>query len=207
MLINVLREAGLDEGLYGLGLSFGLTSSKSFKEFKEDVPLYNKVLRVAMNLSHKDGGHNKIIESIQVWLDITAPRYWWSEMDTYRVGITKNSESTMHTLAKHPLTQENFEYAIQEDYLVWLNGLIASGSYSIDFIKNALPDGFLQKRIVSTNYKVLRNIMHQRLEHRLPQWRYFCTEIYKQLETDQFLGKDLVDRLAQATLQPLLLHH
>ena len=49
----------------------------------------------------------------------------------------------------------------------------------IDIIKNALPDGFLQGRTVCTNYKVLRNIILQRRNHKLPQWKFFCEEMEK----------------------------
>lgn len=47
---------------------------------------------------------------IQVWVKISAPRYFWSEADTYSIGVTKNSESTMHTLLNKELTEQNFEW-------------------------------------------------------------------------------------------------
>ena len=131
-------------------------------------------------------GRAKFLESIVMWIDINAPRYWWSEFDTYRVGTSKQSESTMHTLKKELLTHDNFEEPIDESYLTHLNELIAFGA-DIGKLKNALPEGFLQRRIVCTNYKVLRNMIKQREQHRLKQWRYFCNIILETCHHKEFL--------------------
>jgi hypothetical protein len=185
MRVNILSEFGETSALYGLGLSYGLTSNISFYEFSEDMVLYNKVRNVALKLYKKEDGHNKFLESIGIFLDITAPRFFWSEFDTYRIGTTKQSESTMHTIFKNNLTQENFEYVIDDNYLDYLNSLIVNKE-KVEVIKNSLPEGFLQKRIVSTNYKVLRNILKQRKNHKLPQWDYFCLEIYRKCEYPEY---------------------
>ncbi|MCK9240314.1 hypothetical protein [Desulfocurvus sp.] len=55
---------------------------------------------MAEKLAPLDKGHNKVLESMCVWLDVRMPRYWWQEFDTYRVGVTKQSESTMHILIR-----------------------------------------------------------------------------------------------------------
>ena len=172
MEIKILEEAGFEWAMEGL--------ARSFNQNIEKMPA------VALNLSSKDMGHNKFLESIVVWIRITAPRFWWSEFDTYRVGITKQSNSTMHTLKKQLLTSENFEYPIDEKYISYLNHLITCNE-PIDIIKNALPDGFIQGRTVCTNYKVLRNIILQRRNHKLPQWKFFCEEM-KKLRWPEALG-------------------
>ena len=172
MRITILEEAGFEWSMRGLARSFN-----------QDIA---KMPKVALNLSPKDMGHNKFLESIVVWIDVEAPRFWWSEFDTYRVGITKQSDSTMHTLKRQPLSQDNFEYPINENYIAYLNHLIACNE-PIDIIKNALPDGFLQGRTICTNYKVLRNIILQRRNHKLPQWHYFCNEM-KKLKYAEYLG-------------------
>jgi len=155
----ILNECGFDEAMLGLSLNK-----------KQNV---DNMQKVALKLGKADGGHNKFLESIVVWLDITAPRFFWSEFDTYRVGVTKQSESTMHTIQKETITQDCFEYPITEDYVEMLNEMLNIG-VKIEQLKNALPDGFLQRRIVTTNYKTLRNIIKQRENHRLPQWKEFC---------------------------------
>ena len=56
-----------------------------------------------------------------------------------------------------------------------------------DKIKNALPDGFIQGRSICTNLKVIRHIILQRHDHKLPQWRYFCEKM-KELKYYEYLG-------------------
>lgn len=175
MKIYDIEEHGFHRAMRGL--------ARSYNQDVKNMP------EVALKLSPKDKGHNKFLESIVVWMEIEAPRFWWSEMDTYRVGITKQSDSTMHTLKRQPLTQDDFEYRITNDHLYHLNELIFE-HHSIEIIKNQLPDGFIQGRSVCTNYKVIRHIIMQRHNHKLPQWRYFCEKM-KELEHYEYLGLSL----------------
>jgi hypothetical protein len=98
MKTKILSVHGVDEALFGLGLSHGATSGMTFKEFTANPELYQRMLARAAKNAPLDGGHNKFLESIEVWLEIDAPRFLWQEIDTYRVGVTKQSDSTMHTL-------------------------------------------------------------------------------------------------------------
>jgi len=183
MRVEIIEESGFDGAMLGLSLN-------------KKQPVEN-MLKLALKLGKADGGHNKFLESITVVLDITFPRFIWSEFDTYRIGVTKQSESTMHTLEKETLTQENFEYPILEAYLRYLNTLLSKNRQEIivdkktPFIaefKNALPDGFLQRRIVTTNYKTLRNIIKQRQHHKLPQWKEFCDYLKENLRYAEYAG-------------------
>ena len=160
----------------------------------EDTP---RLAGVATKLAPKDGGHNKFLESMVVWLDIDAPRYWWSEFDTYRVGTTKQSESTMHTITHRLLSQSDFEEPVFSDTLNQLNGLIRTyqalnnkeeKNKVFREIKVNLPEGFLQRRIVCTNYKVLKNMVWQRKTHRLQEWHQFITALTEQLECPDLIG-------------------
>lgn len=173
MRIYDIEEHGFHRAMRGL--------ARSYNQKVENMP------EVALKLGPKDLGHNKFLESIVVWMEVEAPRFWWSEMDTYRVGITKQSDSTMHTLTRQPLTQENFEYFIPQFYLDNLNILIAQKE-PIDYIKSQLPDGFLQGRSICTNYKTLRHIILQRWNHKLPQWQQFCVSVLNGLENWEYLG-------------------
>lgn len=182
MKVQVIREAGDKEALLGLSLSKGCAM--------------NRVAEVAVRLSSMDGGHNKILESIYLWLDVTAPRYWWQEADTYRLS-TKQSDSTMHTIHKRRLSQEDFEFPIYEHTLMRLNDLIedykAAREAKMDItetlvrLKNELPEGFIQRRVWVMNYKCLRNIIMQRRDHRLPHWHVFCTQVLNQVEHPELL--------------------
>lgn len=172
MKVKVIKESGYIEAMQGLALSYNISLDRAVK--------------VAIKLCNKDGGENKFLESIMVWFDITAPRFWWQEADTYRLS-TKQSQSTMHTLRKRELTQFDFEYNIYEDYLVILNRLLRSEFSTLAEIKNALPEGFLQRRIWCMSYKTLRNIILQRHNHKLPQWHYFINEVKSQIRYFELL--------------------
>jgi hypothetical protein len=173
MEVIVLTEAGYDEALLGLSLSYNINPDDTVRI--EDI---------AKSLSTRDGGHNKFLESIVVWLDITAPRYWWQEFDTYRVGVTKQSESTMHTILKQEFTAEDFEDYINFNTIEDLNTCRQDKDF--DSLKNLLPEGFLQRRIVCTNYKALRNIFKQRISHRLHQWQLFIISVIHDLDHTEY---------------------
>lgn len=190
MKISILKEAGYLEALYGLGLSYDLTSDISFEDFCNDKDLITKMRFVSQKLYDKEGGHNKFLESIYVWIDITAPRFLHSEIDTYRIGSTKQSQSTMHTLLKNPFTQDMFEYPIPQSTLNYLEILRQEKDFMM--LKNLLPEGFLQRRIWVVNYKTLRNVLHQRKNHRLEQWKDFCKFIYANIEHNIYF-KDIIE--------------
>ena len=185
MEVKIIEEYGYIESLYGLGLSRGITTGMSYNEFLQDEKIINRLKGVSLRLSQKSGGHNKFLESIQVWININAPRYWWQQLDTYRIGITKQSESTMYTLLNGLLFQSHFESPIKPHFLKTLNILIKNKDF--DGVKNMLPEGFLQKRIVNTNYKTLQSIVIQRKNHKLPQWQMFITEIKNQIKHGELL--------------------
>lgn len=52
--------------------------------------------------------HRKFMRMITVYLDITAPLYWWKEFDTYKVGTVANSCSTMHKIADREFILDDF---------------------------------------------------------------------------------------------------
>lgn len=173
MIIKKLLEAGYEEAMLGLSLSYNQDPSV--------MP------EVAKKLYSKGMGHNKFLESLVVWIDLTASRYFWQQFDTYRVGMSKQSESTMHTMMRSPLTADHFEDKnIELNYLEYLNHLINTKQFQI--LKGALPEGFLQRRVLCTNYMCIRNIMKQRLSHKLPEWKRFCIDLYNQLDHKEFLG-------------------
>jgi hypothetical protein len=184
MKIVLLRECGYEEAVLGFSLSYNSTIERT----QQILPKY------AFGIP----GESKFLESIQVWLDVTAPRYWWQEADTYRVGTSKQSESTMHTLIRKELTQDQFEDSVPTVYLDYLNDAVRmyktistgwKNNYFVRHIKNNLPEGFLQRRIWNLNYKVLQNIIVQRMYHRLPQWGVFCTYLLSNVSHPEFLVK------------------
>jgi len=172
MKVKILKECGYEEALLGLSLSYNADDMK-------------KIEQRAIKLAQMDGGHNKFLESMILWIDIDAPRYWWSQFDTYRIGITKQSESTMHTILKRELTMDNFDVFISGTILDIINTNIRTGDF--DSAKAHLPESFLQRRIICTNYKTLRCIISQRHGHKLKQWQNFINSIYEQINYPNFL--------------------
>ena len=68
-----------------------------------------KDMKLAQLLIRGGSEHRKFLRQIQVSVDITAPLYWWKEFDTYKVGTTANSTSTMHKITSKPITLDCFE--------------------------------------------------------------------------------------------------
>lgn len=141
--------------------------------------------------------HRKFLRQIMVSVDITAPLYWWKEFDTYKVGTTANSTSTMHKLASTPITLDCFEIddldrqALVEvqaedvpnhivyDFIEWLEACRQKYNETKDKrywkeLIRLLPNGWLQTRTVTMNYENLRSMYHQREYHKLTEWHSFC---------------------------------
>lgn len=185
MRYKVLHCAGYEQAVLGMMLSYGKTSFDDFTATDEDID------RVATKLAPMDGGHNKFLEQIQYWILVQAPLFWWKQADTYRVGISKSSESTMHKSWKNGLTQEMFETPIFQDTLNNLKKFIDEynaekttterKAYLQDLIIGNLPDAYLQTRLLNVNAKCLRNMYFQRRYHKLKQWRDFCDWIKTEL--------------------------
>jgi hypothetical protein len=184
MKIEIIGEDGYNEALYGLGLSYGLTSGISYNGYIKDIELLSKLKDISYKLSKREGGHNKFLETITMRLLINAPRYWWSEADTYRIS-TKQSESTMHTLMKNPITQDLFEQLIDCEYIKILEKMRVDNNFKC--LKNYIPEGFLQSRVWVLSYKTLRNIISQRRKHKLEQWKQFCDHITTNAKHKEFL--------------------
>ena len=191
MKVTLLNESNVKPALYGLGLSYGITSEVDPYGFLYDKTgkysaLTDRLIDIATKLAVKGGGHNEFLIHITTeWL-IQAPRYWWEEMIQYRFAdmfptrmqVSDLSESTMHTLTARDLKQSDFEYPISN--LAALNEKrleVLNKTLTLERFKNELPEGFLQKRVVQMNYMCLRNIVAQREKHRLPEWRTFCSAI------------------------------
>lgn len=148
--------------------------------------------------------HAKHLRMVVVWADITAPRYWWTEFDTYRVGVEKVSCSTMHTLMKRDLTLSDFEtdsvdltnfedrieYINNEMFLYKNTGSEANKKRIWRGIVQLLPQSFLQKRTVMMSYAALRNIYRQREGHKLIEWQMF-REWVKTLPESWMITDDL----------------
>lgn len=140
--------------------------------------------------------HRKFMRMIVVYLDITAPLYWWKEFDTYKVGTVANSCSTMHKIADKEFTLDDFSH--EHLIVACLNSLKRTiddlnscrEGYLSDDIKDPdwkkeiwwqmiqlLPSSYNQRRTIMLNYEVLANIYKSRCNHKLDEWRELCNWI------------------------------
>lgn len=132
--------------------------------------------------------HRKFMRMITVYVDITAPLYWWKEFDTYKIGTVANSCSTMHKIHAKEFTLEDFstEHLYPEAIGLCLKSTISWLNFYRNRYLNSkdkedwwqmiqlLPSSYNQKRTVMLNYEVLAGIYPSRKDHRLDEWREFC---------------------------------
>jgi len=139
---------------------------------------------LAKKLAAAGTEHRKFMRQIFVSVDISAPLYWWNEFDTYKIGTTASSTSTMHTLAKFKFNLDMFErddFAIEGDDEYWQkfiseleflrNKYLETKDYNyFRALKQRLPAAFIQKRTISLNYEIILNMLKQRRTHKLREW-------------------------------------
>lgn len=149
---------------------------------------------LARKLIDAGPSHRKFMRQIFVSMNIKAPLYWWKEFDTYKVGTTANSCSTMHTITNKEFTIDDFSHdkmllGVQrslEDVIWHLNTLRTKyldeenpdikKKYWYSIIQ-LLPSSYNQLRTVTMSYENLRNMYEQRKNHKLDEWRDFCRTI------------------------------
>lgn len=137
---------------------------------------------LAMKLANAGTDHGKFLRQIVVWADITATQTWWSEFDTYRMGVEKNSESKMHTLMNREITADMFDFSAwgEDGFDGFVIGRLVSLCEELrvcgdfDRLLQILPMSFLQKRTCMISYAALRNMYHARRNHKLKEWHTFC---------------------------------
>lgn len=139
--------------------------------------------------------HRKYLRQIFVSCNILAPLYWWKEFDTYKVGTTANSCSTMHKIHSKKFVLDDFSCEkMSPAGLATLKSVIerlnVSRGYFVRKINDSsmgmnykaywwdmiqlLPSSYNQLRTVTMNYEVLANIIKQRKNHKLDEWIKFC---------------------------------
>lgn len=146
--------------------------------------------------------HGKFMRMITVYMDITAPRYWWTEFDTYKVGTVANSCSTMHKIHAKKFTLDDFSHehlspdglstlAIVADELNFarIAYIETKDKCYFDEMIQLLPQSYNQKRTVMLNYEVLRNMYNSRKNHKLDEWRTFCQKIEELPYAELITGK------------------
>ena len=153
---------------------------------KNDLELMQKLIKAGSE-------HRKFLRQIFVSVDITAPLYFFKELDTYKVGTVANSTSTMHKLASTPITLDCFEMG---DFTPFIDNFKIDLSWRtvVSYLEQLrqkynetkdkrywkelirlLPESWLQKRTVTMNYENILNMYRQRKNHKLTEWsKSFC---------------------------------
>ena len=167
--------------------------------------------KLMTNLRNAGTDHRKFMRMITVYLDITAPLYWWKEFDTYKIGTVANSCSTMHKIADKKFTMEDFSCEHLFDFcpncdtdsetvlrytISWLNHCREKYLETKDKewqLIQLLPSSYNQKRTVMLNYEVLANIYKSRRNHKLNEWHTFCDWIETLPYSELITGEDDVN--------------
>lgn len=153
---------------------------------KNDLDLMKRLFKAGTE-------HRKYLRQIQVSMDITAPLYWFKEFDTYRIGITENSTSTMHKIHAKEFVREDFSLDnFSEKDLGHFDFIIKLlNSYREEYLETKnkdvwyklirfLPSSYNQTRTITMNYENVFNMIHQREFHKLDEWKEFVA-ILKEL--------------------------
>lgn len=152
-------------------------------------------MKLAQTLIKAGPEHRKFLRQIFVSVDITAPLYWWKEMDQYKIGTVTDSTSTMHKLTSKPITIDCFETDDFNPEIVYYEvpgaqndiGMLSDFMIEqLEFLRQKyletkdkkywkelvrwLPESWLQTRTWSANYEVVRSICQQRRNHKLNEW-------------------------------------
>lgn len=176
-----------------------------------DYDIGENDLDLATRLSNAGPVHRKFMRMITVYLDITAPLYWWKEFDTYKVGTVANSCSTMHKIHAKEFTLDDFshEHLLGYDELNWGDTAPLATLYCVINALNVyrqkyletkdkkywwqmiqlLPSSYNQKRTVMLNYEVLANIYEWRRDHKLDEWHTLCDWIESLPYSELIIGK------------------
>lgn len=183
-------------------------------EYTYDIGPNDRDLMVRLRNAGTD--HRKFMRMIIVYLDITAPLYWWKEFDTYKIATVANSCSTMHKIHAKEFTFDDFSHEklinsacmeIQEQHIrispiqALATTIECLNSYRDLYLQTKdkkywwqmiqlLPSSYNQRRTVMLNYEVLTNIYKSRCNHKLDEWHIFCDWIERLPYSELITGKE-----------------
>lgn len=160
--------------------------------YKKDEFIGKNDLDLMKRLANAGTDHRKFLRMINVTMDIIAPTYWWAEFDTYKISTVRNSCSFMHKGTSRPFYINDFSCCagnidnteqVATTWQIVLNTLNELREKYLETkdktifqeIRNLLPSGYMQRSTVQLNYEVLLNMYKSRKNHRLQEWRDFCS--------------------------------
>lgn len=190
-LIEVSGFKGAIRGMRHPYESYSKSDSVYADNSLDNLILGDNDLNLCKKLITAGSDHRKFLRMIHVQMDIRAPRYWWPQMDQYKIGTTTNSQSTMHTIHKRKFTASDFSMEHMEptdvNYCI-LSLNVARNKYLETKDKNdwyalieMLPQSYMQTRTVDINYETLLRIAVSRRGHKLKEWTDFIEWMEKEL--------------------------
>ena len=167
-------------------------------------------MELAIKLCRAGTEHRKFLRQISICFDVTAPLYWFAEMDTYKVGVVRDSYSFMHKGVSEQFKISDFSVHEEDIYntilynkkptsyeqskrceawIKTINNLNELRDMYVETnddeifkqIRCLLPSGYNQKSTITMNYENMFNITNQRKNHRLNEWREFCAYMLNNL--------------------------
>ena len=134
--------------------------------------------------------HDQFLSGIRIAFDLRCSNKMWVEAERYRFLTFVSSQSTMHRITKFDLSDQYNKYvdpsiiAIMKQKVAAYNYLLEKNDTNPEILKEKYleilysnPAGFELTARMTTNYRCLKNIYKQRKDHRLPEWREFCSWI------------------------------
>lgn len=190
---NPLESWGKSDSEWCIVDDFGFEEFQEYHIGANDLELMQKLIR---------GGepHRKFLRQIFVSVDITAPEFFFSQFDTYKVGTVANSTSKMHKIASTPITKECFEMDDYDGDLlvydnepyqecfrtddIWEEIINHCETLRLRYLETKdkrywkelirlLPESWLQTRTVTMNYENILTMCYWRKNHKLSEWNQF----------------------------------
>lgn len=212
-----------DSKWYSIGIPTSNPAAINDKYLSQKYCIGDNDLDLMKRLRNAGTDHRKFMRMITVYVDITAPLYWWKEFDTYKVGTVANSCSTMHKIHSKEFTLEDFStehlcksnIEVLEDLILeleyWRNKFVNYDEYCKvvpEFREmyskkdcwwqmiQLLPSSYNQRRTVMLNYEVLANIYKSRRNHKLDEWHVFCEWIENLPYSELIIGEKVESEFA-----------
>lgn len=183
--------------------------------FKENIFCVGKNdFELMQRLARAGTDHRKFMRMIVVYVDVTAPLYWYKELETYKVGTVSNSCSTMHSIHKKPFNAYDFScedlltsnklpdvFRAKSPVQVLFDTIDTLNACRKMYLETGdktwwrqmiqlLPDSYNQRRTLMLNYEVLANIYRARRNHKLTEWGEFCRWIESLPYSELITGKE-----------------
>lgn len=162
---------------------YGLNNSIRVSKFPHHADIKNCDYKAtqtvkALGSAEAGSGHDQFLTGIVVQFDLKCTIKMWTELQRYHFIDFISSQSTMHNITKFSINANTIDYVLGStiDIVEKLRDEYMQDQTQENFLYLIynVPVGFELTAGMTTNYRQLKTIYHQRKNHRLPEWREFC---------------------------------